>query len=167
VRLEEVVVTGSGAARDASSSIHIRGGNSIAAPATAPAPEAKKEQFEMAKAAAAQRAATTLSAVDSVSADFKDTSVRRIGTRTFALANGMWTDTRYVKTMQTVRVKPYSAAYFALLERFDDLRAAFALAGADASPGVVVAGRRIAVAVASDGVDALDARELTGIEAGW
>ena len=29
-------------------------------------------------------------------------------------------------TMRTVRVKPYSAAYFALLERLDDLRAPFA-----------------------------------------
>jgi hypothetical protein len=97
----------------------------------------------------------------------KDAGVRRVGTRTFALANGVWTDTRYVKTLRMVRVKPYSAAYFALLERIDDLRAPFALAGADASPGVLVAGRAVAVAVASDGVETIDARELTAIEAGW
>ena len=163
-RLDEVVVTGTAAA---SSEIRMRGSSSVnSTPATAPA-EAKRDQFEMAKAAAAQRAITTLSAVDSASADFKDAGVRRVGTRTFALANGVWTDTRYAKTVRTVRVKPYSAAYFALLERVDDLRAPFALAGADASPGVVVAGRAIAVAVAADGVETLDARELKAIEASW
>jgi Ca-activated chloride channel family protein len=171
LRLEEVVVTGTGTARDEASVRVMRGRRADApAPVSTPAPapaDAKREQFEQAKAAAAQRAAMTLSAVDSASADLKDAGVRRVGTRTFALANGVWTDTRYVKTLRMVRVKPYSAAYFALLERIDDLRAPFALAGADASPGVLVAGRAVAVAVASDGVETIDARELTAIEAGW
>ena len=171
LRLEEVVVTGTGAARDEASVRVMRGRRAEApAPASTPAPapaDAKREQFEMAKAAAAQRAATTLSAVDSARADLRNGGVRRVGTRTFALANGVWTDTRYTRTLRTVRVKPYSAAYFALLERLDDLRAPFALAGADANPAVVVAGRTVAVAVAGDGVETLDARELAAIEAGW
>ena len=166
-QLNEVVVTGTAARSDA---VSLRGRSSIdrSTPVAAPAPaEARREQFEMAKAAAAQRAATTLSAVDSASADLKDAGVRRVGTRTFALANGVWTDTRYAKTLRTVRVKPYSTAYFALLERLDDLRAPFALAGVDANPGVVVAGRSVAVAVAADGAETLDAREMAAIEAGW
>ena len=122
---------------------------------------------EWAMTGPAQRAATTLSSVDSASADFAGAAVRRIGTRTFALANGVWTDARYTKTMRTVRVQPYSAAYFALLERLDDLRAPFALMGADGTPGVVVAGRSVAVAIASDGVDTLTVRDIAAIETAW
>jgi hypothetical protein len=79
----------------------------------------------------------------------------------------MWTDSRYASAMRTVRVKPYSAAYFALLERLDDLRAPFALMGRDGTPGVVVAGRTIAIAVAADGAETLGARDMSAIEAGW
>ena len=157
VRLEEIVVTGTAASgrRDV--------------PAAAPAPaEAKREgQFEMAKAAAAQRAATTLSAVDSVSADFAGATTRQVGTRTFSLTGTTWTDSHYTTTMRTVRVKPYSAAYFALLERLDDLRAPFALMGKDGTPGVVVAGRTVAVAVAADGTETLNAKDIAAVEAGW
>ena len=43
-------------------------------------------------------------------ADFRAEGTRLVGTRTFALVDGMWTDARYTKSMRTVRVKPYSAA---------------------------------------------------------
>jgi hypothetical protein len=121
----------------------------------------------MAKTAAAQRSAVTLSAVDSVSANFTSADTRRVGTRTFNLANGVWTDARYATTMRTVRVKPYSAAYFAVLERLEDLRAAFALMGKDGTPGVVVVGRAIAIAVAVDGVESLGAQDVAAIDKGW
>jgi Ca-activated chloride channel family protein len=148
VRLEEVVTTGAASA----------------------SPVADRErQFEMAKAAAAQRATTTLSAADSSGADFSagGAALRRIGTRTFALRNGSWTDTRYTPTIRTVRVKPYSAAYFTLLERIDELRAPFALMGADGTPGVIVAGRGVAVAVANDGAETLAAREIAAVTSAW
>ena len=170
-QLEQVVVTGTAARAD----VRARGattfsGRGVAggvAPGAAPA-DKKREDFELAKAASAQRAATTLSAVDSVSADFSSATVRRVGTRTFSLTkDAMWTDSRYTSTMRTVRVKPYSAAYFALLERLDDLRAPFALMGKDGTPGVVVAGRTVAVAVAADGAASLEARDIAAIEAGW
>ena len=90
-----------------------------------------------------------------------------MGTRTFNLANGAWTDARYTATMRTVRVKPYSAAYFAVLERFEDLRAPFALMGKDGTPGVIVVGRAIAVAVAADGEESLGAKDMAAIEVGW
>jgi len=157
LQLDQIVVTGTSA------------GGRRDAPAAAPAPaEAKREgQFEMAKAAAAQRAATTLSAVDSVSADFGGATTRRVGTRTFSLTGTTWTDSRYATTMRTVRVKPYSAAYFALLERLDDLRAPFALMGKDGTPAVVVAGRKVAIAIDAAGADTLDARDIAAIESGW
>jgi Ca-activated chloride channel family protein len=178
LQLNEVVVTGTAASSDraAGSSKASRGNTSAnVSPATvaAPAPSERRNQFEMAKAAAAQRAATTLSAVDSASADFagnggnKDAKTRRVGMRTFALVDGAWTDSRYTQTLRTVRVKPYSAAYFALLERLEDLRAPFALMGPDGTPGVVVAGRSVAVAVASDGVEQLDSKQIVGVESAW
>ena len=170
VQLDQVVVTGTAARADArardAGTFSGRGAAGGIAPGAAPA-DKKREEFEMAKAASAQRAATTLSAVDSVSADFSGRAVRRVGTRTFSLTSGTWTDSRYTSTMRTVRVKPYSAAYFALLERLDDLRAPFALMGKDGTPGVVVAGRTVAVAVAADGAETLDPRDITAIEAGW
>jgi Mg-chelatase subunit ChlD len=175
--LNEVVVTGtasaSGASRDerrgrSKNSESAPSADSPAAmPASAPVAATREQQFELAKTAAAQRAATTLSAVDSAGADYASGAVRRVGARTFSLVDGAWTDARYVKTMRTVRVKPYSGAYFALLERLDDLRAPFALMGASGTPGVVVAGRSVAVALSSDGVETLDARDLSAIEAGW
>jgi hypothetical protein len=69
--------------------------------------------------------------------------------------------------MRTVRVKAYSAAYFTLLERLDDLRAPFALMGKDGTPGVVVAGRKVAIAIDAAGAETLAARDIAAIEAGW
>ncbi len=149
LRLDEVVATG--------------------AASGAPA-ERRERQFEAAKVAAAQRAATTLSAADASGADLNGTrgaAVHRIGTRTFTLTAGNWTDTRYTASMRTVRVKPYSAAYFALLERFDELRAPFALMGTDGTPGIIVAGRAIAIAVTTDGVEKLSDRELASLAGAW
>jgi hypothetical protein len=173
-QLDNVVVTGTASRRDdkAGRGTVVPSGATTAdsnggyAPAV-PAMEQKREEFEKAKTAAAQRAATTLSAVDSVSTDLKDSNTRRAGNRSFRLVDGAWTDTRYLTTLETVRVKPYSAAYFALLEKLDDLRAPFALMGADATPGVIVAGRNVAVAVVADGVESLDAKQLSAIETGW
>jgi Ca-activated chloride channel family protein len=167
-QLDQVMVTGSAQSQRGRAGGTARDVTPPSAPAPVSAAEPSREKkFEMAKTAAAQRAANTLSAVDSVSADFAGAAVRRVGTRTFALVDGMWTDARYSKTMRTVRVQPYSAAYFALLERVEDLRAPFALMGAEGKPGVVVAGRGVAVAIAADGVDTLAARDIAAIETAW
>jgi Ca-activated chloride channel family protein len=177
-QLDAVVATGAAVGRPDTVSVRVFRGTTAASAATtsardaagAPAPPeaaSREARFEAAKTAAAQRAATTLSAVDSTAADFKSSTVRRIAARTFVLTNGSWTDARYSKSMRTVRVKPYSAAYFTLLERFDDLRAPFALMGTDGTPGVVVAGRTVAIALASDGAEALGAKEISSLEAGW
>jgi Ca-activated chloride channel family protein len=176
VSLDQVVVTGTSAAsprieKRASKDRDARADNA-SVPASAPAPMAtagstREQSFELAKTAAAQRAVTTLSAVDSVGADYASAGTRRVGVRTFSLVDGAWTDARYVNTMRTIRVKPYSAAYFALLERIDDLRAPFALMGTNGTPGVIVAGRSVAVALASDGVETMNARDISSVESGW
>ena len=74
---------------------------------------------------------------------------------------------RYRAGMTELKVKPYSAAYFALLERLDDLRAPFALMGKEGTPGVVVAGRTVAIAVDAAGADTLESRDIAAIESGW
>lgn len=54
--------------------------------------------------------------------------VKVVGTRTFILNNGVWTDTAYdEKTMSTVKVAFLSADYFAIIKDNPELRAAFAL----------------------------------------
>ena len=134
-----------------------------AAPAAAAAPAARAEAFERAAAASAQREARTLAAVDSA-ASVADaaTGARRVGGRRFVSRDGVWVDARYREGMRTVRVRAYSAAYFALLDRLPDLRDAFAV-----GDRVVVAGRTVAVAVDDAGAESLSARELREVEAGW
>jgi len=39
--------------------------------------------------------------------------------------------------------------------------------GKDGTPGVVVAGRTVAVAVAADGTETLNAKDIAAVEAGW
>jgi Ca-activated chloride channel family protein len=176
LQLDQVVVTGAAASAPArsarrgqpqpasapmqdTSTVTVIRGMAVASP--------REQEFERAKAAAAQRDAKTLSAAESAVADYSSVGVRRVGTRTFVLNAGAWTDTRYAATMRTVRVKPYSTAYFALLEKIDELREPFALVGANGSSGVVVAGRSVAVAVAADGVETLSARDLSSVETSW
>ena len=54
--------------------------------------------------------------------------VRVVGSRTFVLSNGIWTDTAYdPATMQTVRVPFLSDDYFALAQSMPELGAAFGL----------------------------------------
>jgi Ca-activated chloride channel family protein len=176
VQLDQVVVTGAGAAnpRAPANRAERRSANAPAGDTSTTtvirgtAVSADRErQFEAAKTAAAQRAATTLSAADSAVADYSAVGTRRIGVRTFALTNGAWTDARYTNTMRLVRIKAYSAAFFALLEKIDELREPFALLSTNGSTGVIIAGRSVAVAVAADGVETLSARELSSVEASW
>src|SRR4029079_15665198 len=89
----------------------------------AAAPSAKAGSFEAARASAAQRSAITLSAVDEASGLAKDDkSVRREGNKLFTLRDSVWTDTGLKDSMQRVRVRAYSAAYFRILELLPELR---------------------------------------------
>jgi len=54
--------------------------------------------------------------------------VRIVGAHTFVLSDGVWVDTAFdPETMQTVRVAFLSEDYFALVERYPELGASFAL----------------------------------------
>lgn len=144
-----------------------------ASPASAPAapPEvlANEARFEAARAAAVQREAKSVAEMDAL-ADEREggaarVGVRQVGGRRLALVNGVWTDARYTSALRTVTVTPFSPAYFDLLHRLPELGPLFAL-----GDRVVVAGRRVAVAIAPDGtgsVERLDRAALDALVRDW
>jgi len=140
-RLDEVVVTGA------------TGG-------VARAPAAQR--FESAKTASAQRAATNMAAVDSLSGLRDETRVRRLGNVTFVLRDSVWTDARYKTELTTLRVKPFSSAYFRLIEVVPELREAFSL-----SERLIVAGRAMAIELTPDGKDDLSDSDLALVRDRW
>jgi len=121
-------------------------------------------QFEAAKTAAAQRSATSLSMADE--ADFSGArqggGVTRAGNVTFVLRDSIWTDVRYKKTGTVLQVKPFSDAYFKLVEMVPDLREAFSL-----GERVIVAGRSMAIELTSSGEESLTDRDMTLIRDRW
>jgi Ca-activated chloride channel homolog len=117
-------------------------------------------RFEAAKSAAGMREATSL-ADAMVPADA--TRERRTATRSFVLVDGEWTDQRSPKAgAREVRVKPFSAAYFALMERIGELREVFAL-----GERVVVHGRGVSLRLAADGVESLEGAALDAVFRDW
>jgi Ca-activated chloride channel family protein len=135
-----------------------RGSVGVAAPAAAPA-----VQFEAAKAAAAQRSVTTLAAADSAVADaVSDAKVKRAGNVTFVMRDGVWTDVRYKASGPVLRVKPFSDAYFKVIELQPDLREALAV-----GERVIVAGRSMAIELTSNGVDQLSERDQAMLRDRW
>jgi Ca-activated chloride channel family protein len=143
-QLNNVVVTGAGTTR-------------ASAPAAAPA-----VQFEAAKAAAAQRSATSVSAADAAAGIRDDANVRRAGNVTFALRDGVWTDVRYRQSGPVLRVKAFSDAYFKLLELQPDLRDAFSV-----GERTIVAGRSMAIELSPSGEDTLTDRDLALLREHW
>jgi Ca-activated chloride channel family protein len=119
-------------------------------------------QFEAAKSAAAQRSATSISAADAASGVRDDAKVRRAGNVTFVLRDSVWTDVRYKNSGTVLRVKPFSEAYFKLLELQPDLRDAFSI-----GERVLVAGRSMAIELTSSGEELLTDRDLALLRDRW
>jgi len=141
VQLDNVVVTGAGATRSA-------------APAAVP--------FEAAKSAAAQRAATNMSMADAAIGARTDANVQRAGNVTFILRDSVWTDVRYKNAGQVLRIKPFSDAYFKIIELQPDLRDAFSI-----GDRAIVAGRSMAIELTSVGVERLSDRDLQMLRDRW
>ncbi|MEP7347531.1 MAG: hypothetical protein ABI877_19840, partial [Gemmatimonadaceae bacterium] len=122
-----------------------------------------ERRFEAAKTSAMQRAATNTTMLDSLSgAEHERGATRRIGTRIFNLQDNVWTDARYVPSMRTIRVKAFSPLYFDLVQRLTGLRDALVV-----GDRVVVAGRTVAIAIAADGAEQMDEREITELTRLW
>jgi len=130
--------------------------------ATSAAPAAV--QFEAAKTASAQRSVTSLSMADE--ADFSGArrggNVTRAGNVTFVLRDSVWTDVRYKKTAAVLQVKPFSDAYFKLIELVPDLREAFSV-----GERAIVAGRSMAIELTPSGKESLSDRDVNLIRDRW
>jgi len=133
-----------------------------AAPASAPA------QFEAAKQAAAQRSATNILVADAASGSSiygsvgRGANVTRAGNVTFVLRDSVWTDVRYKNSGTVLRVKPFSDAYFKLIEMVPDLREPFSV-----GERVIVAGRSMAIELTPSGEDRLTDRDMALIRNSW
>jgi hypothetical protein len=132
-------------------------------------------RFESAKAASAQRAASTVAAVDSISAagfsarrvagvavGERAASTRVVNGHTFVLRDGVWTDARYNASMQTTKIKPFSKAYFDIVSQLPELRSALAL-----GDRVIVVGRDRAISSGEDGVSELSPSALAALVKAW
>lgn len=138
-----------------------------------PGPAAK---FEAARAATEQRDAKSIGSLDKpmqlqevvvtgmgvASPSEKVDAVKRAGDHLFAHRNGRWTDVGFREGVKIVKIKPFSQAYFAVLDAIPDLRAAFAV-----GDKVLVSGKHIAIEVSPDGADTLGNAELRSLKEQW
>jgi Ca-activated chloride channel family protein len=133
--------------------------------ASAPPAPPTNTRFEAARGAAMQRDAKSVAMLDNLAeSDAKDgaPTTRVAGNRRLSLASGVWTDARFTTAMRVVRVRPFSALYFELLRRMPDLQEVFAL-----GDRVIVAGRTVAIELAADGAERVDAAQLAALQRDW
>jgi hypothetical protein len=145
--------------------IQIRGNmplDNVVVTGAASAPASAARQFEAAKSAAAQRTVTSSYAADSVSGLRDDANVRREGNVTFILRDSVWTDARYKKSGTLLRVKPFTDAYFKLIELVPELRESFSV-----GDRAIVSGRSMAIELTPLGVDLLTDRDITLVRDRW
>ena len=91
-----------------------------------------------------------------------DAGVRRAGNVTFILSDNVWTDVRYKRTGQVLHIKPFSDAYFKVLELEPDLREPFSV-----GDRVIVAGRSMAIELTPTGIESLTDRDLAMLRDRW
>ena len=81
---------------------------------------------------------------------------------TFVLRDSVWTDVRYKKSSTVLRVKPYSDAYFKLIDMIPDLREPFSV-----GERAIVAGRSMAIELTPLGEEKLTDRDTALIRNNW
>ncbi|HEY7860383.1 MAG TPA: VIT domain-containing protein [Gemmatimonadaceae bacterium] len=124
-------------------------------PMAASAPEAK---FEAARSATMQRDAKSVADTYVARGD----AIRGGGDHLFAKQGTRWTDVSFKEGTKVVKIKPFSAAYFAVLDAMPELRAAFAV-----GEEVLVAGKRVAIEVSASGIEQIDAAQLRSLKEQW
>jgi Ca-activated chloride channel family protein len=126
--------------------------------------EARVQRFEEAKAAAAMRDAQTLAQAYAAAPDVRNEGIisRRVGTRTFVFRDSVWTDARSTDGMRVVKVKAYSAAYFALIRELPDLAEALAL-----GDRVLVRGKGVVIDVGPVGDEQMTAADIASVVRAW
>ena len=133
-----------------------------AAAAAAPPPSANAKAFEAARDAAQMRAATNISAAPERLQDGDARTVQRVGARTFILKDSKWIDAAASDSMSRIKVKPFSAAYFKLIDAIPELREIVTI-----SDKLVVAGKGIVVEIAASGVETLSDTDLKRVQSQW
>ena len=78
------------------------------------------------------------------------------------MKDGAWLDARYKDQTRRVSVKPFSPAYFALIQKLPELKAMFAL-----GERVTVAGRSVTLLLDANGAESLSTSELATIARDW
>ncbi len=148
----------------------------VAASSPLAAPAAK---FEAARAATEQRDAKSIGSLDkplllqevvisgsgsAAGTREKDRvdAMKRAGNHLFAHRNDRWTDINLKAGTKIVKIKPFSPAYFAVLDAIPDLRALFAV-----GDRVLVSGQQIAIEVSPDGAETLGNAELRSLKEQW
>ncbi len=135
-------------------------GTPIAAVGGVSAP-ASARVFEMAKAAADQRAVRNMVQLDAAAPGNRERQQFVMG-RLFTLRDGTWQDWPTTLATRVVRVAAYSDAYFALLNRLPQLKDAFAL-----GDHVAVQGRAVRLILDPAGETVLGAGTLDAIVRDW
>jgi Ca-activated chloride channel family protein len=144
--------------------MQIRGritGNGVSAGAPVVVTSPTSQAFDAAKSASVFRQARTVSAVDAESSARGNAEMKRAGNRTFVLRDSVWTDTKK-SAGPTLRIKPYSNAYFRLLELIPDLREPLSIA-----ERVRVAGKAMSVEISPNGVETLSGSDISMLKQNW
>jgi hypothetical protein len=140
-------------------------------PASAPA-----ERFEAARKSTVQRDAQTLGALDKIqlneivvspggpltSDSMSEYRTRRGGDHLFHPRNGTWIDDAFKDGTKIVKIKPFSPAYFKVLDAIPELRESFAV-----GQKVLVTGKHIAIEISDAGVEKLGDAELRSLKEQW
>ena len=133
----------------------------VSGAAAAPPPTANEQRFEAARESAQRRAATSLADADAADLSGR-ANARRVGSRTFTVMNGKWTDQRKADSLRLVKVKAFSEAYFRLMETIPELKEVFAL-----GEKVIVTGRDVRIEIGEAGMETLNEAELRRIQSAW
>jgi Ca-activated chloride channel family protein len=88
----------------------------------------------------------------------KVTGVKRVGTKTFYLKQGVWTDNEYHPDQESVKVKRFSDAYFQLIQRSSQLGRYLAL-----GDQVIVSLRGGAIKIGETGKESFSEAELQAL----
>lgn len=116
--------------------------------------------FESARSAAAQRDAATLAGGEEVGP-----GRRAIAGRIFELRDSAWVQVSpasSVARQTTIRIKPFSSAYFVVMDAIPELRPVFAL-----GERLTVYGRRVAIQLDAGGAERLAESRLRELASGW
>lgn len=112
---------------------------------------------ERARARREVRTKTEADEAQSALADvFTGTTLRQVAGRLFTQTDGRWTDQQHSARTKTVKIAPFSDAYFRLLERLPEL-----VPYVKALDDVLVTGERVSIWISEDGETQLSPRALT------